>query len=233
MNAVITGATKGIGKAVLMSLAAEGWNVAATSRNMDDLKALQNEVHQKFPDRECLIHVVDFSKKEETLAYSKTIQEAWPVIDLLINNAGVFLPGSAHGEADGTLEETMAVNLYGPYHLTRNILPGMMNRQQGQIINICSIASIVAYPNGGAYTISKFALLGFSRILREEMKPYSVKVTSIMPGATWSASWENAPYPPARLMPPEDVAEAVVACTRMGVSSVVEEIIIRPQLGDL
>ena len=70
MNAIITGATKGIGRAVLLSLVAEGWNVAATSRNMDDLKALQEEVSQKFPDRECLIHVVDFSKKEETLAYS-------------------------------------------------------------------------------------------------------------------------------------------------------------------
>ena len=233
MNAIITGSTKGIGRAVLLALAAEGWNVAATSRNLEDLEALQAEVHQKYPGKECLIHWVDFSEKDETIAYGKTIQESWPVIDLLINNAGIFVSGTAHGEAEGVLEETMAVNLYSPYYLTRSILPGMMKRQQGQIINLCSIASIAAYPNGGAYTISKFALLGFSKILREEMKPYGIKVTSILPGATWSASWGNAPYPPARLMPPEDVAEAVLACTRMGPSSVVEEILIRPQLGDL
>jgi short-subunit dehydrogenase len=233
MNAIITGSTKGIGRAVLMALASEGWNVAATSRNLEDLEALQAEVNQKYPGRECLIHWVDFSEKDETMLYGKTIQEAWPVIDLIVNNAGIFVPGSAHAEADGALEETMAVNLYSPYYLTRAILPGMMKRKQGQIINMCSIASIAAYPNGGAYTISKFALLGFSKILREEMKPYGIKVTSILPGATWSASWGDAPYPPDRLMPPEDVAEAVLACTRMGPASVVEEILIRPQLGDL
>lgn len=233
MNAVITGSTKGIGRAVLMALAAEGWNVAATSRNQSDLESLKAEINSKYPGRECLIHAVDFSKKEETMAYADTIRQAWPVIDLLVNNAGIFVPGTAHGEADGALEETMAINVYSPYHLTRALLPEMMKRRQGQIINMCSIASIIAYANGGAYTISKFALLGFSKILREEMKPYGIKITSIMPGATWSASWEGAPFPPARLMPPEDVAEAVVSCTRMGPASVVEEIIIRPQLGDL
>jgi short-subunit dehydrogenase len=109
----------------------------------------------------------------------------------------------------------------------------MMKRGKGHIINMCSTASIMSYPNGGAYTISKFAMYGFSKALREEMKSYGIKVTSVMPGATWSASWGDAPYPLDRLMPPEDVAEAIVSCTRLGPSSVVEEILIRPQLGDL
>ena len=127
----------------------------------------------------------------------------------------------------------MDVNLYGPYHLTRTLLPAMMRRRSGHVINMCSIASVIAYPNGGAYTVTKFALLGFSKSLREEMKPYNIKVTSILPGATWSASWAGADFPEERLMPAEDVAEAVVSATRMGPSSVVEEIVIRPQLGDL
>lgn len=233
MNAVITGSTKGIGRAVLLALAKEGWNVAATSRNLEDLEALQAEVTQTYPGQECLIHWVDFAEKEETIKYGEDILTLWPEIDLLVNNAGVFLPGSVHGEDDGALESTMALNLYSPYYLTRTLLPGMMKRKQGHIINMCSIASFMSYPNGGSYTISKFAMLGFSKALREEMKPHGIKVTSIMPGATWSASWGNAPYAPDRLMPAEDVAEAVLACTRMGPSSVVEEIIIRPQLGDL
>jgi short-subunit dehydrogenase len=233
MNAIITGSTKGIGRAILMALAREGWNVAATSRNLEDLEALQAEFKASFPQQECQIHWVDFSIKEETLKYAEDIQNCWPTIDLLINNAGVFLPGTIEHEADGALEETMNLNLYSPYYLTRYLLPGMISKQKGQIINICSIASFMAYPNGGSYTISKFALLGFSKVLREEMKPHGIKVTSIMPGATWSASWGEAPYAADRLMPPEDVAEAVLACTRMGSSSVVEEIIIRPQLGDL
>ena len=233
MNAIITGATKGIGRAVLLALAREGWNVAATSRNLEDLEALQAEVHQLYPGQECLIHWVDFSEKEETLTYGKAITTAWPEIDLLVNNAGVFEPGAVHTEDDGVLESTLALNLHGPYHLTRSILPSMIHRRKGHVINMCSIASLMSYPNGGSYTISKFALLGFSKALREEMKPYGIKVTSIMPGATWSASWGNAPYAPDRLMPPEDVAEAVLACMRMGPSSVVEDIVIRPQLGDL
>ena len=233
MNAVITGSTKGIGRAVLMALAKEGWNVAATSRNLEDLEALQAEVKEAFPQQECLIHWVDFAEKEETITYGKDIQAIWPDIDLLVNNVGVFLPGSVHGEGDGSLESTMALNLYSPYYLTRTLLPGMMKRKTGHIINMCSIASFMSYPNGGSYTISKFALLGLSKVLREEMKPHGIKVTSIMPGATWSASWGEAPFALDRLMPAADVAEAVVACTRMGSSSVVEEIIIRPQLGDL
>lgn len=233
MNAIITGATKGIGRAILMALAREGWNVAATSRNLEDLEALQAEVHQKYPGQECLIHWVDFSEKEETLTYGQTIGEAWPEIDVLVNNAGVFMPGSVHLEADGVLESTLALNLHSPYYLTRAILPGMMKRRQGHIINLCSIASLMSYPNGGAYTISKFALLGFSKALREEMKPYGIKVTSVMPGATWSASWGDAPYPPDRLMPPQDIAELIVACIKLGPASVVEDLVIRPQLGDL
>ncbi len=127
----------------------------------------------------------------------------------------------------------MATNLYSAYHLTRQLLPPMMSRKEGTIINICSIASFMSYPNGGSYSISKFAMLGFSKVLREEMKPYGIKVTSIMPGATWSASWSDADYPLSRLMAPEDVAEAVISITRMSPASVVEEMIIRPQLGDL
>ena len=233
MNAIITGATKGIGKAVLKALAKEGWNVAVTSRHQEDLEALLTEFNQSFPNQQCLIDCVDFSKKEETKQYGDKITQQWSKIDLLINNAGVFLPGAVHSEPEGILERTMDLNLFGPYHLTRSILPSMLANKKGHIINMCSIASLISYANGGAYTISKFALLGFTKALREEMKPYGIKVTSIMPGATWSASWEGATFPQDRLMPPEDVAEAVVSCTRMGPSSVVEEIVIRPQLGDL
>lgn len=131
MNAVITGSTKGIGRAVLLALAKEGWNVAATSRNLEDLEALQEEVTRTYPGQECLIHWVDFAEKEETLKYGEDIKAIWPQIDLLVNNVGVFLPGSVHGEEDGALESTMALNLYSPYYLTRTLLPGMISRKRG------------------------------------------------------------------------------------------------------
>ena len=233
MNAVVTGSTKGIGRALVKGLLREGWNVAATSRHMEELQLLQAEAKKEYPGQECVIHAVDFYSKKNTIEYGHTIMALWPEIDVLINNAGIFFPGSIHTEADDILEQTLQLNLFSPYHLTRTLLPVMMKRKKGHIINMCSIASFMSYPNGGAYTVSKFALLGFSKALREEMKPYGIKVTSVMPGATWSASWEGADYPDERLMPPEDIAEVILSTTRLGPSSVVEDIIIRPQLGDL
>jgi short-subunit dehydrogenase len=233
MNAIVTGSTKGIGRALIFGLLKEGWNVAASSRNQADLDQLKAEAHSKYPGCECHIHQVDFSTKANTIAYGQTMLATWPEIDLLINNVGIFFSGSVHNEENDVLEKTMALNLFSPYHLTRTLLPTMMERKSGHIINLCSIASIMSYPNGGAYTISKFALLGFSKALREEMKPHGIKVTSVMPGATWSGSWEGANYPEERLMPAEDVAEVIISSTRLSSASVVEEIIIRPQLGDL
>jgi short-subunit dehydrogenase len=233
MNAIVTGSTKGIGRALIFGLLREGWHVAASSRHQGDLNALRTEAKAKYPNQQCLIQTVDFRNKAETVGYANTMLSSWSEIDLLINNAGIFFPGAVHQEADDVLEETMRLNVFGPYYLTRALLPNMMQRKKGHIINMCSIASLLSYPNGGAYTISKFAMLGFSKALREEMKPYGIKVTSVMPGATWTASWEGAEYPEERLMTPEDVAEMILATTRLSDAAVVEEIIIRPQLGDL
>lgn len=233
MNAIVTGSTKGIGRAIAFALLREGWNVALSSRNETDLLRMRQEVLALFPERECFVHQVDFSNKQDTIRYGQTICDQMREIDLLVNNVGIFIPGAVHKEDDGVLEKTVELNLYSAYYLTREILPGMMSRRQGSIINMCSIASFMAYPNGGSYTISKFAMLGFSKVLREEMKSYGIKVTAVMPGSTWSDSWKDADYPDERLMKPEDVAEAVLAITRMSPASVVEELIIRPQLGDL
>ncbi|MEO6130631.1 MAG: SDR family oxidoreductase, partial [Saprospiraceae bacterium] len=211
MNAIVTGSTKGIGLAIVYALLKEGWNVAVTSRDENDLAILRKDALDSFPQQECLVHKVDFSKKEETIAYGKKIKEAWLEIDLLVNNVGIFTPGEIYKEEDGALEKMIETNLYSAYHLTRELLPGMVLRKKGTIINMCSIASFMSYPNGGSYTISKFAMLGFSKVLREEMKPYGIKVTAIMPGATWSASWGDANFPEDRLMKPEDVAEAVIS----------------------
>ena len=109
----------------------------------------------------------------------------------------------------------------------------MMARQKGHIFNICSIASIQAYPNGGSYSISKFALLGMGKNLREELKPHGVKVTNILPGATYTDSWAASGLPPERFMTPQDVAAMVVCAANLSPAACVEEIIMRPQLGDI
>ncbi|HMQ06410.1 MAG TPA: SDR family oxidoreductase [Saprospiraceae bacterium] len=233
MNAIITGGTKGIGRSTVKLFAANGIHLSVCSRNQKELESLRFEIIEKYPNINVHIKQVDVSNKHELLKYAEEASTALGKIDILINNAGIFIPGQIHEEEDSVLERTLDVNLLSVYHLTRAILPGMIQRKKGYIVNMCSIASVTAYPNGGSYSISKFALLGFSRCLREELKSKGIKVTSILPGATWSASWEGVDQPITRLMQPDDIAKVIYNAVTLGESATVEEVIIRPQLGDL
>jgi short-subunit dehydrogenase len=233
MNVIITGATKGIGKAIAVAFAKEGYNLALCSRTATDLDALRADLLKIDSKIAIFTMPVDVSKKTEILAFGEFVKSKWKTVDILINNAGVFLPGEMMKEADGNLEMMIETNLYSAYYLTRSIVPMMQTAKDGHVFNICSIASFMAYTNGGSYSISKFAMLGMSKVLREEMKPHGVRVTSVMPGATWSNSWAGFDGPEDRLMKPEDIAETILAVSKLSKQSVVEEIVIRPQLGDL
>jgi short-subunit dehydrogenase len=233
MNIIITGATKGIGRAIAERFAAEGHHIIVCSRNESELSKMQEIFSKTYLNSTLETRVVDMSKKEEVQQFSKWITAAGITPGIVVNNAGYFIPGSVHNEEDGTLEKMIEVNLYSAYHFTRMLLPKMMEAKQGHIFNMCSIASLNAYANGGAYSISKFALLGFSKNLREEMKPYGIKVTAVLPGATMTASWEGADIDPKRIMEANDVAEMVYAASKLSPQAVVEDIILRPQLGDL
>jgi short-subunit dehydrogenase len=233
MNAVITGGTKGIGKAIAYLLADKGINIATCSRNQKDLNLFKKDLVRTYPKIRVFTEKRDLSRKKEVLTFGESLLQNFETIDILVNNAGIFIPGSIYSEPDGNLEKLIDTNLFSAYHLTRFLLPPMLKQEGGHIFNICSIASIIAYPNGGSYAISKFALLGFSKCLREELKDKGIKVTAILPGATWSDSWSEATLPEHRLMQAHDIALAVWNALQMSPSAVVEEIIIRPQLGDL
>ena len=166
-------------------------------------------------------------------AMADALLARYGAIDLLVNNAGAYRPGRIASEEDDALIEMLQANLFGAYRLTRRVLPAMVARRQGMVLNMCSTASIAAYPNGGSYSIAKHALHGFSRNLREEMKPHGVRVVALLPGATRTSSWDGAPLPEERLMPAEDVAEMAWAAWTMSARTVVEDIVMRPQLGDI
>ncbi len=231
MKVIITGATKGIGRAIAEAFANEGADLAICARTAADLDAFKTDFNTKFPNIEVFTQSVDMSDKAAVLQFAADVKSKWGQIDVLVNNAGLFIPGEVTKEEDGSLEKMIETNLYSAYYLTRAILPAMTAK--GHIFNMCSVASVIAYPNGGSYSISKFALLGFSKVLREELKEQGIKVTAILPGATWSASWAGVDLPESRLMQATDIANSVVGAWKMGPSAVVEEIIIRPQLGDL
>lgn len=232
-TAVITGATKGLGRAIAEIFAENGFDLCVCARTEADLDAMQEEWKKRFPASTLFTFPADMSKKSEVMEFAGFIRKTWQQVGVLINNAGIYLPGGVSDEREGTLETLLETNLYSAYHLTRALLPLMIPHQSGHIFNMCSVASILAYPNGGSYSISKFALLGFSKCLREEMKTKRIKVTAVLPGATWSDSWQGANLPYERLMQASDIANAVWGCYNLSDAAVVEELLIRPQLGDL
>lgn len=232
MNIVITGASKGFGKALAEQFAAGGHQLFLCSRSETGLYQAAEDLLNRFPHAIIKARPADLSDSGQLTDWANWVL-GYGVPDILINNAGRFIPGSVHNEAPGVLEEMLAVNLFSAYHLARLFLPAMMERKSGHIFNMCSIASLQAYSNGGSYSISKYALLGFSRNLREEMKPYGIKVTSVMPGAAYTASWEGAGIDPGRIMTATDIAIMVEAASRLSPQACVEDIILRPQLGDL
>ncbi len=232
-HAIITGATQGIGKAIAEKLLANGFSIAICSRSSDKLNAVAAEWNKQYPKASVITYSADLGNKDEVAAFAALVLSRFTEIDLLVNNAGNYLPGTIADEPEGLLESMIGINLYSAYHLTRKILPAMKDQQSGHIFNLCSIASLKAYPNGGSYSISKYALLGFSDNLREELKEHSIKVTAICPGATYTPSWEGSGVSQARIMEAADIAEMLWSAYKLSPAANVENIILRPVKGDL
>lgn len=238
MNVIITGASKGIGKAIAAAFAAEGATLFLCARNEVNLYNTVAELQTRYPASLINAKAFDMSVKEEAKAFG-----AWVLaglkdtvsrrVDILVNNAGIFTPGSIYNEEEGLLEKMMETNLYSAYNLTRCLVPTMIEAKQGLIVNICSIASLQAYKNGGSYSITKFALMGFDKNLREELKPHHVKVMGVYPGAVMTDSWGNFDNSSQRIMEASDIADMILAASKLSPQAVVEDIIMRPLLGDL
>jgi short-subunit dehydrogenase len=228
---VVTGGTKGIGRAIIERFAKENFDVATCARNAMELEELSTQLDKA--GVRTFWKVTDMSVKAEVNSFSAYVLSLNRPIDILVNNAGYFLPGSITTEPEGTLESMIDANLYSAYYTTRKLAGRMKQDKSGHIFNMCSIASIKAYANGGAYAISKFAMLGFSKCLREELMTDNIRVTAVMPGATRTRSWEGVDLPQERFIPAEDIANLIHDTYALSERSVVEEIIIRPQLGDI
>lgn len=239
MNVIITGASRGLGNAIAESFAAKGHNLFLCSQNELLLYKAMEILTTKYPGITIKARPFNLADEAQAKAFGR-----WALaetqrpghqnnIDILVNNAGQFLPGSIYNEKEGTLEKMIEVNLYSAYHLTRVLLPQMMKQKSGHIFNICSIASLKAYPNGGSYSISKFALAGFSKNLREEMKPHGIKVTAVYPGAAYTDSWAATGIDQNRFMEAKDIADIIYASSQLSMQACVEDIVLRPQLGDI
>ena len=232
MNAVITGASRGIGRAIAEKYASLGYNILICSKNLRLIEDAAEDIRKLYPEVQVWAKAADLSVKADITDFAE-----WCLLhgepDILVNNAGIYLPGNVHDEPEGQMEKLMNINFYSAYHLSRQLLPSMIRRGRGHIFNISSIASLDAYPGGGAYSISKFALMGFSKNLRHELKGKGIKVTTVYAGAVATDSWEGFDNSRSRIMLASDIAETIAAAGSLSAQAVIEDIIIRPQLGDL
>ncbi len=232
---IISGASRGIGSAIAEAFASDGQGhtLILVSKNEGRLAAYSKQLQSRYPRSTVAHYACDMAERKQIEALSSWLKAHHPRIDILVNNAGTFLPGSVHNEPEGTLEAMLSTNLLSAYHLTRSLLPAMMTAGNGHIFNMCSIAALQAYDNGGSYSISKWALLGFGKNLREEMKPHGIKVTNILPGAVYTDSWASSGIDPQRIMEAGDIARLVYTMSFLSPQACVEDVVIRPQLGDL
>ena len=164
---------------------------------------------------------------------AEAVQSTLETPNVLVNNAGAFVPGSFSETDTEVFRSQIAVNLTSAFLVTRAFLGGMMERGSGDIMFMASVAAVRGYPGGVAYCAAKHGLLGLARALREEVKDHGIRVMAILPGATRTASWEGTDLPDERFIDPKDIALSVLDAHRLSSRAVVEEIIIRPRLGDI
>jgi NAD(P)-dependent dehydrogenase (short-subunit alcohol dehydrogenase family) len=223
--AIVTGASRGIGRATALAMAAAGARVVAAARTADQLQTLAEE-SQAQTGRPALVSVTDVGVEADVERMVARAEQAFGRVDVLVNNAGfnarkckIWEVGTAEWDA------MFAVNLRGAFLCCRAVLPGMIARKSGQIINIVSTASQIGLEDMGAYGATKWGLLGLTKSLIKEARPHNIRVTAFSPGGT-DTTFRAEARP--QYLAPETVAEAIVFVASLPEEAVVHDFVMRP-----
>jgi NADP-dependent 3-hydroxy acid dehydrogenase YdfG len=230
MKIWVSGASSGIGKAIVNEALAKGLSVVATSRDAKKLQLLSNELNSgTLVVSQC--DVSDSKSVEEF--YKKTFSSEGP--DALVNSAGITVFKNAAETSIAEVDGIIKTNLLGSVYAIHSVLPSMISKKQGTIINISSVAAIKVLKGSSIYSATKAGLLQYSRVLREEVREHNIKVIDVLPGATETPIWDEKVRNrhKDRMMKPEDVAAFVVELLTGSGNMVAEEIVLRPVTGDL
>jgi NAD(P)-dependent dehydrogenase (short-subunit alcohol dehydrogenase family) len=230
---LITGASQGIGAAIALAFAREvaGVRLALVARNRANLAQVAKSCASL--GAETAVFPADVSREAAVAQAARAVAQRFGAADVLINNAGTFEAAPFAKTTVAMFDRQVAVNLRSAFLVTQAFLPAMLRRKRGDVFFMSSIAGLQAYPNSAAYCAAKFGVTGLARVLRAETKGTGIRVCAVYPGATWSPSWSASGVPPHRTMPAEDIAHAFLDIWRLGRRTVVEEIILRPERGDL
>lgn len=216
-TALVTGAGKGIGKAIVTALAKEGVHVGLIARTSTDLEQASAQIEQTYGVR-VSIAAADISNRVEVEQAVQKIEEELGSIDILVNNAGIAKFGKLVDMPPEDWEQIIQVNLMGTYYVTRAVLPGMIERNHGNIINISSSAGERAFATSSAYCASKFALMGLTESLMQEVRKHNIRVTALTPSTVNTDLAKNAGLKIGEeeyMMQPEDVAELALATLKL------------------
>jgi NADP-dependent 3-hydroxy acid dehydrogenase YdfG len=230
---LITGASQGIGAEIARVFARElpGVRLALVARSAKNLAVVARACGRLGAKAE--IFSADVSDESAVAGLAAAVRARFGEVDVLINNAGVFAGAPFAELRVAEFDRIVAANLRSAFLVTQAFVPAMLQRERGDIFFMSSIAGLDAYPNGSAYCAAKFGVTGLAKVLRAETKGKGVRVCCVHPGATWSPSWAGSGVKPERIMPAEDVAQAFFDVYRMSRRTVVEEIVLRPEQGDV
>lgn len=230
---LVTGASQGIGASIAQVFAKElkGVRLALVARHASNLAKTAKACAKLGAVAECF--VCDVSDESAVSTMAAAVLQRFKRVDVLINNAGKFQPTDFLTMKVDDLDQLMQANLRSLFLVSQVFAQGMVKRGSGHIFNMSSIAGQQAYPGGAGYCAAKFAVTGLSKVMREELKTKGVRVTTVYPGATVSPSWDGSGMDLSLMMPTRDVARAFYDVYRLSANTVVEDIVLRPQGGDL
>lgn len=229
---LITGSTKGIGNAIASKFAANQYNLILIARSDKDLQDQKKNLLEQF-DIDIVCISADMSEKKQVQKIVEQLRELNITPDIIVNNIGIYQPSTIFDEDDILMEKMMNINYYSGYYLTKTLLPSMLERNSGHIFSICSVANINPVKQAFAYTISKYAVYGFIKTLRESLIETEIKTTAIIPGSTLTASWDGTTVESERFIMADDIAETIFMAANLSKGACLEEIIIRPQHGQI
>jgi len=224
--ALITGGTRGIGRAIAIKLASIGSAVAICGRDEAKLAAAEREILAQ--GVRAIAVRADVTQQNDVTKLVEKVESTLGPISILVNNAGMGLFGPVHEKTEAQWDQLMNTNVKSVFLVSREVIPGMIGRGGGDIINISSLAGKSVFADGGIYCASKWAVQGLSGCMAEELREHGIRVSTVCPGSVATEFGGRGPKDPAKVLKPEDVAHAVAMITVQGPQSFVSEVNVRP-----
>lgn len=224
--ALVTGGSRGIGRAIALRIAQLGAAVAICGRNAEALRTVEAELKES--GARLHSQVADVTNSGDVTSLVSNTESVLGPISILVNNAGIGLFGPTHEKTEAEWDRVLSTNLKSVFLMSRAVVPAMIRRGSGDIVNISSLAGRNAFAGGGIYCASKWGLQGLSACMAEDLREHGIRVSVVCPGSVATEFSGHAPKAPAKALSPEDVAHAVAMIVTQGPQSFLSEVQLRP-----